>query len=176
MGYFEFNKWRDNAMALWDESGLRTQARLSNLQKFVHFWILVAKSFNRNRLPVRASSMAYATLLALIPMLAVAVSVTSTFLKNEGEERINQFIVQFISSVVPPSSQTTNTGGAKLGAGVAATNSTVRPVSPEEGQTATAAATQDPTPATNRTALAMAGTELPARRHRQRHHQPGRRP
>jgi membrane protein len=122
MGYFDFNKWRDNAMALWDESGLRSQARLSNLQKFVHFWILVAKSFNRNRLPVRASSMAYATLLALIPMLAVAVSVTSTFLKNEGEERINQFIVQFISSVVPQSMLTTNTSSTKTDWVVTVTN------------------------------------------------------
>ena len=93
-----FQRIRKEAKALWDESALGHQAHLSRLQKFAHFWILVGRSFTRNRCPVRASALAYATLLALIPMLAVVVSVTSSFLKKEGEDRIDYFIVKIVAS------------------------------------------------------------------------------
>jgi membrane protein len=51
---------------------------------------------------VRASALAYGSLLALIPVLAVAMSITSTFLKKEGEKRIDQFIVKLVSTLTPP--------------------------------------------------------------------------
>src|SRR6476620_672263 len=35
-------------------------------------------------------------------MLAVIMSVTSTFLKKEGEQEIDAFIVKLVSSIVPP--------------------------------------------------------------------------
>src|SRR5437667_5324130 len=101
-----WKKLRDDAIALWNETNIASQASLSKFQKFAHFWVLVWKSFTRNRCPVRASALAYATLLALVPMLAVVVSVTSTFLKNEGEEQIDAFIVRLVSSVVPPATLT----------------------------------------------------------------------
>jgi membrane protein len=100
---------RNAAQALWDESALGPHAQLSRLQKFAHFWILVGKSFSRNRCPVRASALAYATLLALIPMLAVVVSVTSPFLKKQGEEQIDQFIVKMVASIAGPASAKTST-------------------------------------------------------------------
>jgi len=99
---FIFRKLREEAQSIWDDSVLRSQTPLTRLQKFAHFWALVWKSFTRNRCPVRASALAYVTLLALVPMLAVVVSVTSTFLKSEGEDQIDAFIVRFVSSVVPP--------------------------------------------------------------------------
>src|SRR5262245_40627613 len=58
-----------------DEKALATvnRAQLSRLHKFAHFWLLVVRSFSRNRCPVRASALAYTTLLALIPTLFLAV-------------------------------------------------------------------------------------------------------
>ena len=92
-------------------------AELSRLQKFLHFWALVWKSFVRNRCPVRASALAYATLLALIPLLAVAISVTSSLLKSEGEEKIYQAIDKFVSNVMPPATVTTNGQAVSLNLG-----------------------------------------------------------
>ncbi len=103
-----FQKLRREAQALWDESALGSQGELSRAQKFVHFWVLVSRSFARNRCPVRASGLAYATLLALVPMLAVVMSITSTFLKKEGEDRIDQFIVKLVANVMPAEALTTN--------------------------------------------------------------------
>jgi membrane protein len=104
----KFKRLLHEAMSLWDDSALRSQPELSKLQKFVHFWVLVARSFSRNRCPVRASGLAYVTLLALVPMLAVVVSITSTFLKKEGEDRIDEFIVKMVASMTPPAMLTTN--------------------------------------------------------------------
>ena len=83
------------------------EAGVSKLEKFVHFWVLVSKSFVRNRCPVRASALSYSTLLALIPMLAVAMGVTSSLLKNQGEAQINKAVEQMVSYLVPPATNPT---------------------------------------------------------------------
>jgi membrane protein len=71
---------------------------------------------------VRASALAYTTLLALIPMLAVVVSVTSTFLKKEGEDEIDQFIVRLVSSVMPAPKVTSTNDVGNIGSASTATN------------------------------------------------------
>ena len=82
-----------------DTSALETN--LTRFEKFVHFWVLVWRSFARNRCPVRASALSYITLLAMIPMLAVAMSVSSAFLKAQSEDQIENFIQQFVDNMIP---------------------------------------------------------------------------
>lgn len=72
------------------------------LEHFIHFWFFVGKSFVQNRCLIRASALSYTTLLALIPLLAVAISVTSSLLRKEGEQEIYKAIDKFVSQVVPP--------------------------------------------------------------------------
>jgi len=110
-----FQKLREDALALFDERALGSLTEFSNWQKFAHFWVLVWRSFTRNRCPVRASALAYVTVLALIPMLAVAMSISSALLKQEGEEQIDQFIVKLVASVIPPATLGTNSAGAAAG-------------------------------------------------------------
>src|SRR5580700_10804353 len=103
---------RASAQALLDENSSPIHVHSARWRRFLHFWILVWRSFARNRCPVRASALAYATLLALIPMLAVVMSITSSFLKQEGEDRIDQFIVKLVASVTPPATLSTNVSGS----------------------------------------------------------------
>lgn len=81
---------------------LSFDTNLSRFEKFVHFWVLVWQSFVRNRCFVRASALSYTTMLALIPMLFLAMSVTNALLKSEeGQKRIEQFIQAFVDRVIP---------------------------------------------------------------------------
>jgi membrane protein len=83
------------------EDGFSLVASLTKFERFVHFWVLVGRSFVRNRCPIRAAALSYTTLLALIPMLAVVMSVASIVLKETGKERIREFIETFVDSLVP---------------------------------------------------------------------------
>src|SRR5215216_5440817 len=75
------------------------QSQLPWWRRTVHFWMLVGKSFVRNRAPVRASALAYTTLLALIPILAMVVSVSTSFLKKDGEKPINDLIDKAVTTI-----------------------------------------------------------------------------
>jgi membrane protein len=83
-----------------NEDGFSLESGLNNFERFVHFWVLVWRSFVRNRCPVRASALSYTTLLALIPMLALAMGVASYVLKSEGEERIRSFVETFVDKII----------------------------------------------------------------------------
>ena len=104
----EKKSWLQKFQALLDERGLRSEADLTRLTKFIHFWILLGRSFVRNRCPIRASALSYTTLLALIPMLAVAISVTSSLLKDQGEAGIYRLVDQVLAYVMPPTGRNTN--------------------------------------------------------------------
>jgi membrane protein len=90
------------------------EGELNRLERFAHLCALVIHSFVRNRCPVRAAALSYTSLLALIPLLAVAISVTSSLLKSEGEERIYQAIDKFVSNVMPPAGSNTNATAVPL--------------------------------------------------------------
>lgn len=90
------------------------EVELSRFERFAHFCALVIRSFVRNRCLVHASALSYTTLLALIPLLAVAISVTSSLLKNEGEEKIYQAIDKLVSNVMPPATLNTNDQAVSL--------------------------------------------------------------
>jgi membrane protein len=80
---------------------LRLEASLSKVEKFTHFCVLLCGSFVRNRCLARAAALSYTTLLAMIPMLAVAVGLTSVFLKDEGKDQILVFVRGFVERVIP---------------------------------------------------------------------------
>ena len=75
---------------------------LNRLERFAHFGMLVGRSFVRNRCPIRAAALSYITLLALIPLLAVAISVTSALLKKQGEDQIYRAVDKLVVHLVPP--------------------------------------------------------------------------
>jgi len=80
---------------------LLLEKSLSKLEKFAHFCVLLCGSFVRNRCLARAAALSYTTLLAMIPMLAVAVGLSSVFLKDEGKEQIEVFVRSFVERVIP---------------------------------------------------------------------------
>jgi membrane protein len=86
-------------IATGDEKEVGLTGRLEN---FTHFWGYVGRGFVQNRCLIRASALSYTTLLAMIPLLAIAISVTSSLLKKQGEQDIYKAIDHFISSVMPP--------------------------------------------------------------------------
>jgi len=84
------------------------------LERFAHFWALVVRQFIRHRCLVRASALSYSTLLALIPLLVVALNVTSTLLSPQNEAKLTHFVEHSVASLAPAANipQKTNTNEA----------------------------------------------------------------
>lgn len=99
----KIRKLHADARAFWEERDIEREddARQPAFKRFAHFWLLVCKSFVRNKLPVRGAALAYTTLLALIPMLAVVFSVTTGVLKSQGEAPIRKMIDKIVDSIAP---------------------------------------------------------------------------
>ncbi len=97
------SKPKNRLQAFWDEQSMIGQGwqRLTGLHKFVHFCLLIWRSFMRNRCPVRASALAYTTLLALIPLLAVGIGVSTSLLKGQGNEPVKELINKLVDQVAP---------------------------------------------------------------------------
>jgi membrane protein len=96
------------------DHGGKAGGEFTRLEHFAHFWTLVIKSFARNRCFVRASALSFSTLLALIPLLAVAISVSSSLLKTQGERGIEKLVQNFVNVVVPPTPMETNAAEQNL--------------------------------------------------------------
>jgi membrane protein len=83
-------RWRDDSQ------------KMSALHRFVHFCVLLTRTFLRNRCPVRASALAYTTLLALVPLLAVGISVSKLFLTpDRAGSLVNDSIGYLVEQVAP---------------------------------------------------------------------------
>ena len=87
----------------FEEKGIESDERFhrSSVLQSAHFCLLVAKSFFRNRCHVRASGLAYTTLLALVPLLAVVMSITTGVLQKQGKEPVERIINQLVDYIAP---------------------------------------------------------------------------
>jgi YihY family inner membrane protein len=102
----KFRRLQEQASAFFHERDIarRDHRHQSVTFRCAHFWLLVIKSFIRNRCPVRASALAYTTLLAIVPLLAVGVSITTSVLQKEGKEGrkpIDELINTLVKNVAP---------------------------------------------------------------------------
>ncbi|HYE32836.1 MAG TPA: YhjD/YihY/BrkB family envelope integrity protein [Methylomirabilota bacterium] len=85
-----------------DAAKVDEQPHSSKWRRFARFWALVWISFSKNRGPVRASALAYTTLLALIPLLALVVSIsTAAFAGAQGGERVDDLLDRLVRTVAP---------------------------------------------------------------------------
>ncbi len=111
------------------------------LAQFVHFWSLVGRFFWRNRCQVRASALAYTTLMALVPLLAVSLTVASLVFDPSSEasrQKLTGIIERFVDNVAP-----------SLGLSDAEIQGPMPPAPEDEGELATAAAARRATVADN---------------------------
>lgn len=82
-----------------DDAVAEQEHRLNWSQRLVHFWWLVGQNFLRNRGPARAASLAYTTLLALVPLLAVSISVAVLFLPRDEDKQKRELFLMIDSAV-----------------------------------------------------------------------------
>lgn len=110
----KFKHLWEATLAFFHETGIGREddAKRPLFLRFAHFWLLVGKSFVRNRCPVRASALAYTTLLALIPLLAVGVSIGTSFLQSQGKQPVEDMIRGLVRNVAPMLDLEVKTGAA----------------------------------------------------------------
>lgn len=112
----ESRKDRSDSEILLDGTSSETRdfKDIPILERVAHFWLMVGKSFLRNRCLIRASALTYTTLLALVPLLAVGLGVATSLLKTEGgEKRVSSFVDSIIGSVIPQVNLLTKTSGTQ---------------------------------------------------------------
>ncbi|HTI68790.1 MAG TPA: YhjD/YihY/BrkB family envelope integrity protein [Candidatus Limnocylindria bacterium] len=79
----------------------------NRLQRISHFWSLVWRFFWANRCHVRASALAYTTLLAMVPLLAVSISVALAIFQGAGKDKLKGWIQELVVNVAPALEQAT---------------------------------------------------------------------
>jgi membrane protein len=94
------NRFRERTESLLAEKSLTEETIKNPFHAVIHFCALVIRSFVRNRCPVRATALAYTTLLALIPLLAVGLGVSSTLLRGD-EEQTEAFVQYLVTQMAP---------------------------------------------------------------------------
>ena len=102
-------KARAQALLAEEEHVPLEEERSSRFGSFAYFCARVARSFVRNRCPVRAAALAYTTVLALVPVLGVAISVSAGLLKKESGQ-IQEWLKVGIEKVAPTLGYSAGTG------------------------------------------------------------------
>jgi membrane protein len=99
----KLKKLSQDFISLFDErhAALHGERKLSRLRQSALFWRMVVESFIRNRCPVRASALAYTTLLAIVPLLAVGLGVSTKLLQSEGVKPAEIIVNKVVSEVAP---------------------------------------------------------------------------
>lgn len=72
---------------------------INRLRTFIYFFVLIWRGFVVNRCPIRAAALAYTTLLALVPLLAVGVSVSKNFLHESSAELVPRLMDKLFDAV-----------------------------------------------------------------------------
>jgi membrane protein len=70
-------------------------------RSFIQFVYLVGRGFTLNRCPLRAAALCYTTLLALVPVLAVAFVFAKGLLKESAVTAVPEFLDTFVARVAP---------------------------------------------------------------------------
>jgi membrane protein len=96
-------KARANTANLFDrvETFLDTLPGFHRLRLALQFLVLVWRGFVENRCPVRAAALSYTTLLALVPLLAVALSISKNFLHDTSAELVPKLMNRTLELVAP---------------------------------------------------------------------------
>lgn len=98
--------WYRHLWRAWQGEVGEADARESFGWRALRFCGAVLRDFNRNRGFVRAAALSYATLLSLVPLLALVLGVSSTVLKGRTEAQIEAFVDRLVQVVVPPAAPT----------------------------------------------------------------------
>ncbi len=75
--------------------------RLSKVLVAFHLAKLIIQGFYKNRCPVRAAALSYTTLLAVVPLLAVVLSVSKNFLHERTASVVPQMLDRAVALVAP---------------------------------------------------------------------------
>jgi membrane protein len=96
--------WLERARHFLEElpvEGVSPRPLLHSLRRAVQFLWLVWRGFSQNRCPVRAAALSYTTLLALIPLLAVVLSVSKNLLHDSSADLVPKLMDKLVTTVAP---------------------------------------------------------------------------
>jgi membrane protein len=80
---------------------LPAQSLFSKLRTALQFLLLVWRGFIENRCPIRAAALSYTTLLALVPLLAVVLSVSKNLLHDTSADLVPKLMDRVVAMAAP---------------------------------------------------------------------------
>src|SRR2546421_573759 len=89
---------------------------INRLRTILYFFVLVWRGFANNRCPIRAAALSYTTLLALVPLLAVGLSVSKNFLHESSGEIVPKLMDRMFETITPELQATRTDEEAKMSA------------------------------------------------------------